>query len=68
MPDLLINQVCERKAENRSFVRHFSRDIYNKNSWICGCEVANLLYCFPCLLCYNPATASVRTKSWAGLE
>lgn len=64
MPDLNLTQISERKAQNRTFTRHFSRDIYNRNKWICGCEILNLLYCFPCILFYNPAATGV-DPNWA---
>lgn len=63
LPDLKLTQVSERRAQNRSFTRHFSRDIYNKNNWICGCEVTNMLYCFPCVLFYNPTSGM--DSNWA---
>ncbi|CAH1979971.1 unnamed protein product, partial [Acanthoscelides obtectus] len=31
LPDLKLTQVSERKAEKRSFTRHFSKDTYKKN-------------------------------------
>ena len=46
-PQLNIVQVT--KSKNRDFKREFKCDIYDKNAWICGCEVTNRLYCFPCL-------------------
>lgn len=47
-PNLNIKQTVSSK--NRSFNRTFNKDIYQKYSWICGCDVKNALFCFPCLL------------------
>ncbi|KAJ8941729.1 hypothetical protein NQ318_023325 [Aromia moschata] len=47
-PDLNIVQIVTCKK--RSFNRKFNRDVYEKNSWICGCDIRNALFCFPCLL------------------
>lgn len=45
MPNLNLVQVS--KKDNRTFTRRFNKEIYKKNNWICGCNVTNLLYCFP---------------------
>ena len=36
--------------QNKSCVRKFNSEIYNKVYWICGSVVSNKLYCWPCLL------------------
>lgn len=36
-----------------SRTRHFSKEIYNKFNWICGCDKVNALFCFPCVLFYS---------------
>lgn len=64
LPELRLSQRGERKSQNRTFVRHFSAEIYKRNNWICGCEVKNLLYCFPCVLFYDPSV-STSEKHWA---
>lgn len=38
------------KTKSRSFNRKFKTDIYEKYDWMCGCEVKNALFCFPCVL------------------
>ena len=64
LPDLNLTQTSERKAQNRTFTRRFSRDIYNRNNWICGCKVSTLLYCFPCVLFFY--LAGIETDAnWA---
>uniref|UniRef100_A0A6P7GFP9 Uncharacterized protein LOC114336680 n=1 Tax=Diabrotica virgifera virgifera TaxID=50390 RepID=A0A6P7GFP9_DIAVI len=68
LPNLKLTQISERKAENRSFTRHFSRDIYTRNNWICGCDVSNLLYCFPCLLLYNAGSGMDRNWARTGIK
>jgi hypothetical protein len=47
-PDLQIEDVSTSKK--RTFHRHFNRNIYDKYSWICGCEIRNKLFCFVCLV------------------
>ena len=48
VPNLSITQTS--KSRNQEYQRKFSPDIYEKCNWICGCEVRNSLFCFPCLL------------------
>ena len=50
-PDLNINQKA-KGGKNCSYTRKFHRSVY-ENSWICGCEIRNALFCFPCLLFGN---------------
>ncbi|XP_018565364.1 zinc finger MYM-type protein 1 isoform X1 [Anoplophora glabripennis] len=33
--------------------RYFRDSMYNLSEWICGCEVRNAFFCFPCLLFGN---------------
>lgn len=47
-PSLNISQ--EVKTKSRQFKRNFNADSYKKHGWLCGCNVRNALYCFPCLL------------------
>lgn len=49
MPDFIIEakSVSRGKSYNR---RCYSKDIYSKNDWICGCNRKNAFFCFPCLL------------------
>jgi hypothetical protein len=47
-PDLqLIKTSSSRKS---TYQTKFNPQIYSKHNWICGCEVKNALFCFPCLL------------------
>ena len=48
LPDLNIEQII--KTDKRQFKRVFKREMYNSNDWICGCEIRNSFFCFPCLL------------------
>lgn len=48
LPDISIEKTGVSRG--KSYTRKFSRDIYSKNEWICGCNKKNALYCFPCLL------------------
>ena len=34
----------------------FHSEWYQRKSWLCGCEVKNALFCFPCLLFGGDAT------------
>lgn len=45
-----LNIVQSVSSKKRIFKRIFNREIYNKHTWICGCEIKNALFCFPCLL------------------
>jgi hypothetical protein len=47
MPNLNIVQTA-KGSKDRSYNRHFKQEIYDKYSWICGYEVRNALFCFPC--------------------
>lgn len=48
IPNLKLKQSITSK--NRTFNRLFNTDIYSKHLWLCGCDVKNELFCFPCLL------------------
>ena len=37
-------------SNNKKYVRYFNAEWYNKKQWLCGCEIKNALFCFPCLL------------------
>lgn len=38
------------KTGKREFKRKFKIDIYDKCSWLCGCQTRNALFCFQCVL------------------
>lgn len=46
----LLNISQDRSCKGKSFCRVFKPQIYERNNWICGCEITNKLFCFPCLL------------------
>ena len=48
LPDLNIVQTVT--TGKRQFKRVFKKEIYNNHDWLCGCEVKNALFCFPCIL------------------
>lgn len=48
LPNLNITKVV--KSGNRQYKRVFKTEYYVNNEWLCGCEVKNALFCFPCLL------------------
>ena len=39
-----------QQNKDKEVTRKFNIDTYNRNEWICGCEITNSLFCFPCLL------------------
>ena len=51
-PDLNIVQKA-KGSKNSVYTRKFNRTVYDNNDWICGCEIRNSLFCFPCLLFGN---------------
>lgn len=50
LPDLNIVQSITVGLGKRQFRRIFRKEIYNSHDWLCGCEIKNALFCFPCLL------------------
>lgn len=55
-PTPLVNIVQVSKGQKRDFKRVFKRELYEKHEWLCGCNIKNSLFCFPCLL-FAPHTA-----------
>ncbi|XP_068086206.1 zinc finger MYM-type protein 1 [Anabrus simplex] len=51
-PDLNITQKATGGEKRSEYTRKFNRKVY-KNIWVCGCEIRNALFCFPCLLFGN---------------
>ncbi|GBN48476.1 hypothetical protein AVEN_210074-1 [Araneus ventricosus] len=49
-PTPLLNLIQVMKCKTRDFKREFKPNLYEKCSWICGCESTNRLFCFPYLL------------------
>lgn len=47
-PDIIINQTGI--SNNKKYNRSFNRDWYQTLKWLCGCDITNRLFCFPCLL------------------
>lgn len=52
LPNLDLTQLSESKIQNRNLWQRFPRNMYNRNSWICGCEETDS---FPRILWYNSA-------------
>ena len=48
LPEIKIVQ--EGVSHNKKYIRSFNCDWYQRKTWLCGCEVKNALFCFPCLL------------------
>lgn len=51
-PNLNLSQKA-KGGKNSEYTRQFNRKIYGLYSWLCGCEVRNAFFCFPCLLLGN---------------
>lgn len=47
-PDIVIHQTGV--SNSKKYIRSFNSDWYQKLKWLCGCDVTNRLFCFPCLL------------------
>jgi hypothetical protein len=54
LPDLQI--VKTSSSRKSAYQGKFNPEIYSKHDWLCGCDVKNALYCFPCLLFGGDAT------------
>lgn len=48
IPTLNIKQVT--KDRGKDINRYFKQSMYSLCDWICGCEVKNAFFCYPCLL------------------
>lgn len=44
------NSITHHKSKVERCTRHFCISQYNKVEWLAGCETANKVYCWPCLL------------------
>lgn len=49
-PTPQLNIIQTSSSRNNTFERKFKADIYSKCDWLCGCEIKNAFFCFPCLL------------------
>jgi len=47
-PHLSITQ--EAISNSRVYQRKFNSSIYSEVDWLCGCEISNALFCYPCLI------------------
>uniref|UniRef100_A0A8D8VVN1 Zinc finger MYM-type protein 1 n=1 Tax=Cacopsylla melanoneura TaxID=428564 RepID=A0A8D8VVN1_9HEMI len=48
IPEVQITQAGS--SHNKKYIRSFNYSWYEKYPWLCGCEIKNKLFCFPCLL------------------
>jgi hypothetical protein len=54
---LLDLQIVKTSLSRKStYQRKFNLEIYSKHDWLCGCDVKNVLFCFPCLFFGGDAT------------
>lgn len=44
---------CTSKSRGKTYSRKFNPNVYVKHPWICGCEIKQCLFCFPCILFGN---------------
>lgn len=50
-PDLnILTSIKIKKTTNDICTRHFRTELYNISDWLCGCDVSNKFFCWPCLL------------------
>jgi hypothetical protein len=50
-------QIVKTSLSRKStYQRKFNQEMYSKHDWLCGCDVKNVLFCFPCLLFGGDAT------------
>ncbi|XP_060863559.1 uncharacterized protein LOC132940138 [Metopolophium dirhodum] len=54
-PDLK-GLVSKSSKGNKEYTRRFHTDSYEKHTWLCGCEVEQAVFCFPCL-CFGNETS-----------
>jgi hypothetical protein len=54
LPDLKI--VKTSSSRKSTYQRKFNPEIYSEHDWLCGCDVKNAFFCFPCLLFGGDAT------------
>lgn len=47
-PDLKLQ--VEVKSQKKHFTRKFNKELYKIHLWLCGCNVLNAVFCFPCIL------------------
>lgn len=64
----MINLIKTIETPSTKCKRKFNVDIYNKNSWITGCELRNSLYCWPCLLFSKENSVWTSAKGYSDLN
>ena len=47
LPDI---EIVQGVSHNKKYICSFNCDWYQRKTWLCGYEVKNALFCFPCLL------------------
>ena len=58
---ITIKQVATKKG--KPYTRGFSKNWYQKKSWLAGCEVASAVFCYPCLL-FHPEGSIIDSTAW----
>ncbi|KAK6325060.1 hypothetical protein J4Q44_G00044020 [Coregonus suidteri] len=60
-PNLIIQQVSTKGG--KSYTRGFSKNWYERKTWLAGCDVANAVFCYPCLL-IHPEGGTADSTAW----
>ena len=55
----------DEQTQTCKFTRHFHPSLYEKAEWLCGCQVKNAFFCFPCVLFCK---GSERKSPWVDLD
>lgn len=60
-PRLNIQQISTKGG--KSYTRGFSKNWYKRKTWLAGCDVANAVFCYPCLL-FHPEGGTADSTAW----
>ena len=60
-PNLIIQQVSTKGG--KSYTRGFSKNWYERKTWLAGCDVAIAVFCYPCLL-FHPEGGKADSTAW----
>ena len=47
----------------KAYTRSFKNNWYHRKTWLAGCDVANALFCYPCLL-FHPENNTADGTAW----
>ena len=49
-PTPRLNITQEGVSNSKVYQRKFHSNIYDEFDWLCGCDVADAFFCYPCLI------------------